>query len=95
MFKIRFFDLLCKMLYNIFVTINFYIKVLWYFSEAGGDFMIEITTNDAFQLLQDCDNIVYAQVMEKEIILSNLNELAVFFRKYKGEGTPFSLYWRG
>lgn len=55
MFKIRFFDLLCKMLYNIFVTINFYIKVLWCFSEAERIIMVKYNREVAItQICRKC-----------------------------------------
>lgn len=58
------------------------------------DGALEVSIDDAYKLLHDCDVTIGARVIgEKEILLSGLNDLSLFLRKYKSESLPFLLYW--
>lgn len=58
------------------------------------DGALEVSIDDAYKLLHDCDVTIGARVIgEKEILLSELNDLTLFLRKYKSENIPFLLYW--
>lgn len=55
---------------------------------------LEVSVDDAFNLLYDGDVVLCARVIgEKEILLSRLSDLNLFLRKYKSENIPFLLYW--